>query len=200
MIAARTGAAVVLVDHVAKNPRDRGRHAIGGQTKLAGLTGAAYVVDVVENVGRGCMGVVKLSIAKDRPGAVRQYCGAFRKSDRTQIAAMITVDSAGDGPTVVTVAAPSSHDTVAPGEFRPTALMERASDVVAQGHRPGMRELVRLIGGHRPSAEAAIAVLIAEGFIRVEKNGNRHEHVIVKAYTQAEDPRSDRYHGGGDNR
>ncbi len=82
MIAARTGAAVVLVDHVAKNPRDRGRHAIGGQTKLAGLTGAAYVVDVVENVGRGCMGVVKLSIAKDRPGAVRQYCGAFRKSDR----------------------------------------------------------------------------------------------------------------------
>jgi len=32
-------------------------------------------------------------------------------------------------------------------------------------------------------------VLIAEGFIRVEKNGNRHEHAFVRAYTQAEDPR-----------
>ncbi len=200
MIAAKTGAAVVLVDHVTKSAQDRGRFALGAQAKMAGLTGAAYVVEVVEHLGRGCTGVVKLSIAKDRPGAVRQRCGASHKTDRTQVAAIVTVDSTGDGPTVVTAAAPADHDTVAPGKFRPTALMERASNVVAQGQRPGSRELVRLIGGHKPSAEDAIAALIAEGFIQVERNGNRHEHAFVKAYTQAEDPRSDRYLGGGDNR
>jgi len=200
MIAAKTGAAVVLVDHVTKSAQDRGRFALGAQAKMAGLTGAAYVVEVVEHLGRGCTGVVKLSIAKDRPGAVRQRCGVSHKTDRTQVAAIVTVDSTGDGPTVVTAAAPADHDTVAPGKFRPTALMERASNVVAQGHRPGRRELVRLIGGHKPSAEDAIAALIAEGFIQVERDGNRHEHAFVKAYTQAEDPRSDRYLGGGDNR
>lgn len=200
MIADKTGAAVVLVDHVTKSAHDRGRFALGAQAKMAGLTGAAYVVEVVKHLGRGCTGVLKLSIAKDRPGAVRQRCGASHKTDRTQVAAIVTVDSAGDGPTVVTVAAPSDHDTVAPGQFRPTALMERASNVVAQGQRPGLRELVGLIGGHKPAAQAAITFLIAEGFIQVERNGNRNEHVLVKAYTEAEDPRSDRYLSGGDNR
>jgi len=196
-IAARTGAAVVLVDHVTKNPQDRGRHAIGAQSKMAGLTGAAYVVDVVEHLGRGCVGVVKLSIAKDRPGAVRQHCGAFRKRDRTQVAAMITVDSTGDGPTVVTVTATSDHDT-APADFRPTGLMERASEVVEQGQRPGQRELVRMIGGNKPWAERAIEALTKEGHIRVEKKGTKHEHISVKPYRQADDPSSDHYSRGGD--
>ena len=70
-IAARTGAAVVLIDHVTKDASTRNRWAIGGQAKMAGLTGAAYTVEVVAPLGRGMRGEVVLKIAKDRPGAVR---------------------------------------------------------------------------------------------------------------------------------
>lgn len=45
-IADRTGAAVVVVDHVTKDADSRGRFAIGWQAKLSGLTGAAYTVEV----------------------------------------------------------------------------------------------------------------------------------------------------------
>ena len=72
LIATRTGAAVVLVDHVVKDTGTRGRWAIGGQQKMAGLTGAAYTVEVVEPLGRGIRGEVVLRVAKDRPGSVRR--------------------------------------------------------------------------------------------------------------------------------
>jgi len=42
-----TGAALVEVDHVAKNRETRGRFAIGGQQKLAGVA-VAYGVEVID--------------------------------------------------------------------------------------------------------------------------------------------------------
>ena len=51
-IAAHTGAAVVIIDHVTKDTSTRNRWAIGGQAKMAGLTGAAYTVEIVAPLGR----------------------------------------------------------------------------------------------------------------------------------------------------
>ena len=99
-IAARTGAAVVLIDHVTKDTSTRNRWAIGGQAKMAGLTGAAYTVEVVEPLGRGMRGEVVL---KDREGPSRGGASALRvvqARDRTQEAARIVVDSTGESPTV----------------------------------------------------------------------------------------------------
>lgn len=96
-IARRTGAAVVMIDHVTKSSDGRGRSAIGAQHKLAGITGAAYVVEPIEHLGRGVRGVVALRVAKDRPGAVRAACGEYRRSDRTQEAARVIVDATGPG-------------------------------------------------------------------------------------------------------
>jgi hypothetical protein len=73
LIAARTGAAVVLIDHVTKDAGTRGRFAIGGQAKMAGLTGAAYTAEVTAPLGRGLRGEVVLRIGKDLPGAVRPH-------------------------------------------------------------------------------------------------------------------------------
>lgn len=70
-IADQTGAAVVLIDHVVKSSDNQGRFAIGAQSKMAGLTGAAYVVEVVEALGVGRKGELALRVGKDRPGAVR---------------------------------------------------------------------------------------------------------------------------------
>ena len=132
-IAARTGAAVVLVDHVTKDTSNRNRWAIGGQAKMAGLTGAAYTVAVAAPLGRGMRGEVVLKIAKDRPGAVRPHCGSFTKHDRTQEAAHIIVDSTVSPPEVI-VGAPGAG-YAEPGQkaaFRPTTLMQRASTVIEE--------------------------------------------------------------------
>ena len=66
-IAARTGAAVALVDHVTKDADSRGRFAIGGQAKMAGLDGAADQ--------RGCRpaGTGSCSI-RSRPRSDRPSC------------------------------------------------------------------------------------------------------------------------------
>jgi hypothetical protein len=90
-----TGAAVLQVDHVVKDADNRGRYAIGAQAKLAVLTGAAYSLEVVHPMGRGLVGVLHLRVAKDRPGAVRPHAGVYRKTDRTQLAATITVEVVG---------------------------------------------------------------------------------------------------------
>jgi hypothetical protein len=92
-IAKRSGAAVTVIDHITKDDDSRGRSAIGGQAKMAGLTGAANTVEVVEPLGRGPRGVIVLRVGKDRPGYVRGVSGPMRKSDRTQEAARVVVDS-----------------------------------------------------------------------------------------------------------
>jgi len=69
----RTGAAVVVVDHVTKNAETRGMHAIGSQHKRAAITGAAYMFQKVDDFGRGMRGVSRIKVAKDKMGHVRQH-------------------------------------------------------------------------------------------------------------------------------
>ena len=79
-LARATGAAVVLVDHVTKSTDGRGRFAIGGQAKMASLDGAAYSVDVVDPMGVGLKGRLRLRVAKDRPGTgTRTRLEGFRR-------------------------------------------------------------------------------------------------------------------------
>jgi len=92
-VASESGAAVVLIDHVTKNAETRGRFAIGGQAKLATIDGSAYLVEPLEVLAPGKVGTLTLRVTKDRPGFVRKIAGMYRKSDRTQEAAVITIDS-----------------------------------------------------------------------------------------------------------
>lgn len=74
---AALGAAVVMIDHVTKSREERGRFAIGGQHKLAGVTGAAYTFSALRPFYRTTdepvTGTVSVGIVKDRPGYVRRY-------------------------------------------------------------------------------------------------------------------------------
>jgi len=196
-LAQHTGAAVVLVDHVTKNGETRGRFAIGAQAKLSGLTGAAYLAEVIENLGRGCKGVVQLRIAKDRPGAVREHCGEFRKADRTQVAAVITIDSTTSRPEV-TVAGPSGERRATDDEFRPTTLMERVSGFVGEGGRPSQRTILAAVPGKSTYVIKALRILIDEGYVRAEQvSAQKHEHVSARPYVEALDERSDRFDSAG---
>jgi hypothetical protein len=92
-VATASGAAVVLIDHITKNAETRGRFAIGGQAKLATIDGAAYLVEPLEALSPGRVGSLTMRVTKDRPGFIRKIAGIWRKSDRTQEAAVIMIDS-----------------------------------------------------------------------------------------------------------
>lgn len=191
-LAAHTGAAVALIDHVTKDSETRGRFAIGGQAKLAGLTGAGYTVEVTSPLAREEVGEVVLRVAKDRPGFVRAH-GATMRKDRTQEIARITVDST--GPTIlVTVNPPKvwgqASDTEEEEHWRPTHLMEALSRFVELSDSPLSRNAVLGgIGGKKPYKVKALQALVEEGYLSVEVKGNRHLHRSLKPYRESTDPR-----------
>jgi hypothetical protein len=195
-IATRTGAAVVLIDHVTKDSTNRGRWAIGGQAKMAGLTGAAYTVEVTAPLGRGLRGEVVLRVGKDRPGAVRPRCGSFRK-DRTQEAARIIVDSTVSPPEVIVGAPGASGDADSSEQtaFRPTNLMQRASEVIEQ--HPGeltKNKVAEKAGGKKQTTLLAVDILYQEGYLTSERGRSGHfVYTSVKPYREQDDPMSDRY-------
>jgi len=196
-LAQRTGAAVIQVDHVTKDSESRGRFAIGAQAKMAALDGAAYIVEVREPLGRGLRGVVVLRVAKDRPGAIRPHCGQFRKSDRTQEAARVVVDSTGDGAITVTVEPPAADGGAdqTGGHFRPTAVMERISRwLEIQQADQSENQIMRGVTGRDSVKKAALAALVTEGWVeRYQGARNAWMHRVATSYRQADDPKSDRY-------
>jgi hypothetical protein len=70
------GPVVVCLDHLPKATDAQGRYALGGQHKLAGLTGAAYKFVTLRPFGRASgadpvEASVAITVTKDRPGWVR---------------------------------------------------------------------------------------------------------------------------------
>jgi hypothetical protein len=193
-IADSTGAAVVMVDHVTKDSESRGRFAIGGQAKLATITGAAYTVETAQPLGRGLRGVIVLRVAKDRPGYVRGHSGRQRASDRTQEAARIIVDSTLEDMVTVTVEPPSDSADRSSSTFRPTTLMERVSEALHVSTRGPLsfRQLDEVVHGKAQAKRDAIRILITEGHVTVTPGPRgANLHALVRAYRQADDPLSD---------
>ncbi|KRE38211.1 hypothetical protein ASG73_04410 [Janibacter sp. Soil728] len=182
-IAKRTGAAVVLIDHVTKSTEGRGRFALGGQAKMSGLDGAAYTVDVISPAGKGRFGRLSLRIAKDRPGGIRGACGEPRKSDRTQEAAIVVIDGTVDGQIGVRVKAPD--------ELADPAVIERRHQSKAAGimrnlideieAHPGSTKnaLIDSVKGNKEEKSTALRSLIEDGYVRVDTGArNAHHHHI----------------------
>lgn len=191
----RTGAAVVLIDHVAKSSEGRGRFAIGAQAKLSGLDGASYVVEPSTPLAEGLRGVLEIRVAKDRPGAVRSVSGPYRTSDRTQPAARFVLDSR-EFPARVTYSLEAPDPGDAAGTFRPTALMERVSLYVESNPGGSGRDVRSGVPGKTTTVASALAVLVAEGWIEVAQGrGGANVHTSVRPYRQVTDPRSDKYPG-----
>jgi hypothetical protein len=199
-VAKRTGAVVILVDHVAKDPDSRGRFAIGGQAKLAGLTGAAYTIEVAETLGRGLRGITVMRIGKDRHGYVRGESGPMRKTDRTQETARVVIDSTvnPDRPSV-TVEPWSDRTSSASPAFRPTTLMEHISDALMIEPSPlSFRSIGERVKGKQEYIRDALGVLVAEGFVtRTDGPRGSHLHALARSYKQHTDPLSDGYRGQG---
>jgi hypothetical protein len=185
-LAGITGAAVVLIDHVAKDSENRGRFAIGAQAKMSQLTGAAYTVEPDQTAPTvNGVGYVILRVGKDRPGDVRRASGPRRGRDRTQEAARIRVDDTG-ARTVVTVEPPVS-DPFAAGQVDginvPTDLMVSISQFL-EDKPEGLsgRAIEGTVKGQGQRVRAALELLEARGFTRTEKRGKATIHFHVQEF------------------
>lgn len=171
------GAAVLLIDHVVKSAENRGRYALGGQHKLAGID-VAFSARVTKPFGRGKTGVAVWTVVKDRPGHIRQgaaddgACARFTfRSDpeRGEVTASIDRPGPADG-------------------FRPTVLMEKVSRVLESGGGDWTVTAIRkAVEANDATIDLARATLIAEGYIEVRKDGRAQRHRIVKPFRQVPD-------------
>lgn len=197
MISTKTGAAVVVIDHVTKDADSRGRFAIGGQAKLAALTGAGYVVEVAEPLGRGLRGVVVLHVAKDRPGSIRPHCGEFHKTTRLQEAARVVIDSTGSIP-IWEITPPDttvSASGALVGSDKVPVVMEAIS-IILEGQTMNFNNLKKLITGKEAVKREALTILEDEGFISVTPGPNRSK--IYESLTPYRKPEGPNRWGRGD--
>lgn len=158
------GPAVVQIDHVVKNADAQGRFAIGAQHKLAGLDGAAYIVKVIEPFARGKLGRARISISKDREGAVREQANGHTIGE-------LVIDST--GPTlVVTIEPPHTTSRSDDGSFRPTILMDRCSRFLESNPGSSGKQVEAGVSGKQTAKRDALRILVLEGYVTSE-NGPR---------------------------
>ena len=218
-VAGRTGAAVACVDHVTKDADTRGRFSIGGQHKIAGLDGAAFVVEVERPFGVGMAGAASIRVGKDRPGHVRKMGVGWRKGDRTQRVGTFHLDSTTPDLLTWKLAAPNdvapeakakAKATAASGDpFRPTWFMEQVSRYWEETADPSDRTQNKTVTAmcaerkalgkkeNRQKWRDAIDLLVAEEFAVVEtgpRNANCHR--VLTPYRQVQDPQADGNNGG----
>lgn len=170
-IAAATGAAVVLLDHVSKSKEDRGRWARGAGAKLGAVDGAAYELRVIEPFSRDHAGHIRLLVAKDRPGAV---------GPTGSTAANAYIEPTAHGAVVRIRLEPPSDDEA---DGKPTFVMTEISRWLAtNGPAPEMdvAQVHRRFKGH--AVKQAIVSLLAGSYIRTGKDDGRRALFHVKPY------------------
>ncbi len=182
--AARTGAPVVQIDHVVKDKEARGRYAIGGQHKLAGVD-VAYALEVVQAFGRGRDGLVKVTVAKDRPGAIRQHANR-----QGLVAEMRLRSDASTGSVEIDLEPPEDLE----GEgFRPTVLMGRLWGAIESDPGITLNRLREAVKGNNNAKAVGLQLLIDEDYVHVEQDGQARRHHVAKPFLE-EAPEPNRAH------
>lgn len=175
---ATAGAAVYVVDHVTKNTETRGRFAAGAGHKLAGVA-VAYGVEAIERPSRTHPGKLKITLAKDRHGAIPGARGAT--------IALATITPSDNGRTVtVRLDPPDSSDRA--GHFRPTVLMEKVSRYVEEHPACTRNQVKTAVSGKTDAKDLALSLLVEEGWIDRERAGQAQRHTSVRAYRENTDP------------
>ena len=170
------GAAVVQIDHVTKDRENRGRWAIGAQHKLAAMDGAVFTFQCAKPFGLGRHGITKMTIEKDRPGALRQHAKGKRIAD-------LHIDSDPDTHALTwSLELPDTAETD-DGTLKPTAIMEKVSRFLEDNPQGMSKRSVRAgVGGSNDLVDLAIDLLQNGHYIHIEQVGSTHLHVSDKAF------------------
>ena len=174
---ARTGAATVALDHVAKDRDRQGGYAIGAVHKLNGAD-VAYVLDNRDPFGIGLTGRSQIMIRKDRPGQLRRH--GRRSHDGLYHYADLVIVSHGEDFAEVSVPA-AAADGAAPQ--RPTAIMAKISAVLAS--TPGelsQTSIEGLVPSRAGTVRLALELLVNDGYVTRDKRGQTHWHQHVRPF------------------
>ena len=173
-IARVTGAAVACIDHVVKNAEQRGRYAIGGQHKLAGVTGVTYRVTNTTPLSRAITdpihGSSTIHVEKDRPGWVR---GRTTGDEKT--IAVLEITSYPDDSIEARLVPPDDATVPTP----PWDLIERALQHLNHYDGAAKGAMEEAIGGRSSKARKLLGYLLDQGWIEVRKEGVAHRHYLT---------------------
>jgi len=123
---ARTGAAVLAVDHLAKGQDSRAHGPGGTAAKRRAIGGVSIRVKVKDAFTPGRGGSAYLSVNKDRHGGLRAHCPT---GDREPIAGVFKLNAVADGVLTWAIAAPAEgernpDETAPPGDIDSIAALE----------------------------------------------------------------------------
>jgi hypothetical protein len=130
-----TSGATVLIDHVSKNKETRGDWAAGTYQKRAAIDGASFGFELVQPFGVGRVGVARITLAKDRPGALRGRQGVGREIARLRLESHHPAD-----PVMITwelIPPPAVVDGAdQTSRWMPTGFMEKVSRLLEGSSSP----------------------------------------------------------------
>ena len=176
---ADTGAAVNLIDHVAKARESRGRYALGAQHKLAGIA-AAYSTEIITPPSRQTAGMIKIRVEKDRHGHVRGHAIGG-------VIALAHITPHDNGDRITVALEPPEGSTSEAGVFRPTTLMERVSRFLEEEPGATGRNIRAGVSGKGEYVDQALRVLIADKFVERRADGQANRHYSVDEYRENTD-------------
>lgn len=175
------GPAVALIDHVTKDEDKQGRWAIGGQHKLAGIDGVAYIVKTVEKFGRGKIGHSRIIVAKDRPGYIEEIAAG-------RSVAELWLDARNNYALKCELKPSIGIPKQADGEFRYTIIMEQVSRFIETNDGCTSTEIYVGIETHKTNTTKALAALLTEEYITRESGPrNAKYHRSIRPYRHDED-------------
>lgn len=171
---ARVGMGVVVIDHT---PQDNSTRQIGSQHKKSAVDGVSYTAEPVYPFVKGQLGHLRIRVAKDKIGAIRQ--AALPQGDGKQfwrgdfkIDGRITAD----GPRVLVSGVTPLHQ-MAPegGKARdvktvkdcPTGLRPMLTVLAEDGEWFSTRELSKAIGRDDDAKDPALARTYATRLVRI---------------------------------
>ena len=173
---ANTGAAAVMLDHVPKASDNRGRYAIGGQHKLAGLTGCQYVFEVERPFSRAASepitGVIRITVTKDRPGHVRTYA-------RDGVICRMELTSYPDGGVTARFTAPDNNATVLD-----MVLAVKIAEHLGVYPHSSKNAIEQAVKGNAPHLRQTLVTMVGEGWVEVQPKGQSHLHTLTESGTE----------------
>ncbi len=171
------GPAVLCLDHLTKSGDGRGLYATGSQRKRAAVSGAAYLLETIDEFGMGRVGITRLVVAKDRHGT---YV-------KGETAARFVLEPA---PTDSPGRRLRAHLDVPegpgnkPATFRPTHLMERVSRYLEDHPGASGNDLDKARLGKADYVRKATALLVSEGWLRAERVGPAIRHHVDRPFRE----------------
>jgi len=199
-IARVTGAAVVLVDHVAKAAGAApSRYAVGAQQKLGKIRGVSYYVEPRVPIAPGEIGELAVIGTKDTQGQVKRH-GVALPGGRMWAAARVMIDATDPERLAVRIlppfeAAGSAVDVGVRGAAyeRVPALMERVSRVLeTAGEEISSTQAAKATkpfgGGRKELLLLALQALVREGYATRRASGVAQLHKSVTPFREAADP------------